>query len=90
MCNVPAGMKSWVIPSVGDIFIVEGVDVISGVDVNTISVGGTTVSDGADVFVEFTGTTVVVVFWQAANMRMEIKRIIFFMYIPVRHTCMIC
>jgi hypothetical protein len=51
MFNVPAGMKSCVIPSVDDIFTVTGVDVGSGVDVGTTSVGATGVVDGADVFV---------------------------------------
>jgi hypothetical protein len=39
MMKVPSGIKSWVIPSFVDIFIVSGVDVACGVKGTGISVG---------------------------------------------------
>ncbi len=52
--KVPAGMKSCVMPSVGEIFTVSGVDVGTGVEVDPgVAVNGiwveAAVSDGADV-----------------------------------------
>jgi hypothetical protein len=61
MFKVPAGTKSWVMPSVEDIFIFAGVEVGSGVDVGTTSVGAAGVVDGAIVYI-VVGTVVGLVF----------------------------
>ena len=75
-------------PSVEEILIFAGVEVDSGVDVNEtcVDIAGAGVLDGTREFVAaIAGTTVVTAPWQAANMKMESERIVFFIYLSLRH-----